>query len=164
MKQTRRRIYRGGYVQFENLTYQGEHLASYAGESVVLRYDPRDVTTVFVYRQEGSNDVFLARAFAQNLEAEEVGLDEVKAISRKVRQEGKTLSNHSILKEIHDRQMFMDQKKSRKQRQKEEQMLAHEPQVSVTITTEKEEVLESQPLRERAKVVGYEQLLNDYGW
>jgi putative transposase len=164
MKQTRRRIYRGGYVQFENLTYQGEHLSGYAGESIVLRYDPRDITTVFVYRQEGSNDIFLARAFAQNLEAEEIGLDEVKAISQKVRKEGKNLSNHSILEEIHDRQVFMDQKKTRKQRQKEEQILTHEPQVSVTITTEKEEVLESQPLRERAKIVDYEQLLNEYGW
>jgi putative transposase len=52
MKQTRRSIQRGGYLQFENLMYRGEYLAGYAGENVVLRYDPRDITTVLVYRQE----------------------------------------------------------------------------------------------------------------
>lgn len=48
MKQTRRSIYRGGYLQFENLTYRGEYMAGYAGESVVLRYDPKDITTVLL--------------------------------------------------------------------------------------------------------------------
>nr|WP_236117346.1 Mu transposase C-terminal domain-containing protein [Hassalia byssoidea] len=45
MKQTRRQIQRGGYLQFENLMYRSELLARYAGESVVLRYDP---TTYFL--------------------------------------------------------------------------------------------------------------------
>jgi putative transposase len=38
MKQARRMIQRGGHLQFENVVYQGEKLAAYAGESVVLRY------------------------------------------------------------------------------------------------------------------------------
>ncbi|MCL1471207.1 Mu transposase C-terminal domain-containing protein [Argonema antarcticum] len=33
MKQSRRTIQRGGYLQFENLMYRGEYLAGYAGES-----------------------------------------------------------------------------------------------------------------------------------
>ncbi len=56
MKQTRRSIYRGGCVQFENLTYQSDELAPFAGETVVLRYDPRDITTVLVYRRETVNN------------------------------------------------------------------------------------------------------------
>lgn len=48
MRRDRRRVYRSGYLQFANLTYQGEHLAAYAGEMVTLRYDPRDITTVYV--------------------------------------------------------------------------------------------------------------------
>ncbi|MFO5492561.1 MAG: Mu transposase C-terminal domain-containing protein, partial [Cuspidothrix sp.] len=68
MKQTRRSIYRGGYLQFENLTYRGENLAGYAGESVVLRFDPKDITTILVYRQTGFQEEFLARAYAQDLE------------------------------------------------------------------------------------------------
>ncbi len=42
MKKTHRSIYKGGYVSFENITYRGEYLAAYAGESVILRFDPRD--------------------------------------------------------------------------------------------------------------------------
>jgi putative transposase len=37
MRRDRRTVYRSGYLQFANLTYQGEHLAAYAGESVILR-------------------------------------------------------------------------------------------------------------------------------
>ena len=77
MKQTRRTIYRNGYLQFENLTYQGENLAGYAGESVVLRYDPRDITTVLVYQQKGGKEEFLARAFAQDLETEQLSLVQI---------------------------------------------------------------------------------------
>ena len=39
MKQARRRIQRGGYLQFENLMYRGEYLAGYARETVIIRYE-----------------------------------------------------------------------------------------------------------------------------
>jgi putative transposase len=103
MKQSRRRIQRGGYLQFENLIYRGECLARYAGESVVLRYDPRDITTILVDRKEGSKEVFLARAYAQDLQTEQLSLDEAKASRRKVREAGKAVSNRSILAEVRDR-------------------------------------------------------------
>ncbi|MGA7954553.1 MAG: Mu transposase C-terminal domain-containing protein, partial [Gloeobacterales cyanobacterium] len=47
MRRDRRTVYRSGYLQFANLTYQGEHLAAYAGESVIIRYNPRDITTIY---------------------------------------------------------------------------------------------------------------------
>jgi putative transposase len=50
MKQTRRSIYRGGYLQFENLTYRGENLAGYAGESVVLRLIASLVSILIMYQ------------------------------------------------------------------------------------------------------------------
>ncbi|MEI3649028.1 Mu transposase C-terminal domain-containing protein [Anabaena sp. AL09] len=50
MKQTRRSIYRGGYLQFENLTYRGENLAGYAGESVVLRLIASLVSILMMYQ------------------------------------------------------------------------------------------------------------------
>jgi hypothetical protein len=34
--------------------YRGELLAGYAGEIVVLRCDPRDITTILVYHREGA--------------------------------------------------------------------------------------------------------------
>ena len=50
MCQNRRRVYRGGYIRFAGLVYRGELLAGYAGESVVLRYNPRDITILLIYR------------------------------------------------------------------------------------------------------------------
>ncbi|PZO41929.1 MAG: transposase [Pseudanabaena frigida] len=169
MKQTRRTIYKNGYVQFENLMYRGENLAGYAGENVVLRYDPRDMTTVWVYRQEGGVEVFLARAFAQDLETEQVSLDETKAASRQIRKEGKTINNRAISEEVRDRDIFLSQKKNRKQRQKEEQALVREgSQSSLPKPIEEAEGSEEQPkpklIAERPKVLDYDQLQDDYGW
>lgn len=70
MKMTRRTVQRGGHLQFENVMYLGEYLAGYAGEIVSFRYDPRDITTIWVYRQENDREVFLTRAHAQGLETE----------------------------------------------------------------------------------------------
>lgn len=92
MKQTNRSIYRDGYIRFENLMYRGENLAGYAGERVVLRYDPRDITTILVYRWERDREVFLARAYAQDLETEQLSLEEVKASNKKIREKGKRWS------------------------------------------------------------------------
>lgn len=70
LRRDRRTVYRQGYLQFANLTYQGEHLAAYAGETVILRYHPRDITTIWVYHLQGSSEVFLTRAHAQGWESE----------------------------------------------------------------------------------------------
>ncbi|MCP6761973.1 MAG: Mu transposase C-terminal domain-containing protein [Fischerella sp. CENA71] len=67
MRRARRVVYRGGYIQFANLTYQGEHLAGYASEWMVIRYNPRDITTILIYQLQGSLEVFLTRAHAVGL-------------------------------------------------------------------------------------------------
>lgn len=122
MKQTRRTIYRGGYLQFENLTYWSGTLAEHAGENIVLRYDPRDITKVLVYRHETDCEVYLGVAQAQDFEGEVLALDDAKAHSRRIRDDGKAISNDSMLDEMRDREAFIDQKKkSRKDHQKEEQ-------------------------------------------
>ena len=108
-RQHRRRVYQGGYIRFANLLYRGEYLAGYAGEEVILRYDPRDITTVLVYRQQGASDVFLTRAHAQNLETERLSLPEAKAISRRLRQARSEITNQSVLAEIRDRLQFVDE-------------------------------------------------------
>ncbi len=167
MKQTRRTIYRSGYIQFENLTYKGENLAGYAGENVVLRYDPRDITTVLVYRQKGSKEEFLARAFAQDLETEQLSLDEAKASSLKVRKAGKEVSNRSILAEVRDRQTFTTQKKTKKERQKTEQ--AELKQAKQPLPVEVEEEVEtvstsSEQEYQMPEVFDYEQMREDYGF
>ena len=166
MKQTRRTIYRGGYLQFENLTYRGEHLAGYAGESVVMRYDPRDITTILVYRCEGGKEVFLARAYAQYLETEQLALDEAKASSRKIREALKTVSNRSILAEVQERETFLTQKKTKKERQKEEQAEVRKVKPQLPVEPEEIEVAsirnETEP--EMPEVFDYDQMRADYGW
>ncbi len=166
MKQSRRSIQRGGYLQFENVMYRGEYLAGYAGESVVVRYDPKDITRLLVYRNEGSKEVFLARAYAQDLEAEELSLDEAKASTRKVREAGKAVSNRSILAEVRDRETFLTQKKTKKERQKAEQGEIRKAKQPVSMEPEPEEVVsnnsEAEP--EMPEVLDYEQMREDYGW
>jgi putative transposase len=122
MKQTRRTIYRGGYLQFGNLTYQSDALAEHAGDDITLRYDPRNIAQVLVYRHEPDREVYLGIAQAQDFEGETISLDDAKAHSRKIRQEGKAVSNDSLLDELRDREAFIEKKqKTRKERQKEEQ-------------------------------------------
>jgi len=166
MKQTNRSIYREGYIRFENLMYQGEHLAGYAGEQVVLRYDPRDITSVLVYQQQKEKEVFLARAYATGLETEQVSLEEVKASNKKIREKGKTISNHSILSEVRERDIFVSKKKTKKERQKEEQKQLHSvvPQ-SNPVEVEPELEIEDTPApRRKPRVLNYDQLQEDYGW
>ncbi|HEY9664249.1 MAG TPA: Mu transposase C-terminal domain-containing protein [Allocoleopsis sp.] len=103
MRRDRRTVYRNGYMQFANLTYQGEHLAAYAGESVVMRYNPRDITTVFIYQQQGGKEVFLTRAHAQGLETECLSYAEAQAIGRHIRASGRAISNKSVLNEVRNR-------------------------------------------------------------
>jgi putative transposase len=165
MKQTNRTIYRDGYIRLENLMYKGEYLAGYAGERIVLRYDPRDITTVLVYRQEAGKEVFLARAFAQDLETETLSVEEIKASNKKVREKGKAISNRSILEEVRERDIFV-KKKTKKDRQKEEHQALHSiNNKTTTLELEEEIEVEVKPKQKnKPKVLDYQQLQDDYGW
>ncbi|MBD2566641.1 Mu transposase C-terminal domain-containing protein [Anabaena lutea] len=169
MKKTRRSIYKGGYLSFENIMYRGDYLAAYAGESVVLRYDPRDITTVWVYRIDKGKEELLSAAHALDWETEQLSLEEAKAASRKVRSVGKTLSNKSILAEIHDRDTFIKQKKkTQKERKKEEQAQVYPVYKPINLSdTELVETPEETPKTQapqsrRPRVFNYEQLRQDY--
>ncbi|WP_072619869.1 Mu transposase C-terminal domain-containing protein [Spirulina major] len=168
MKQTNRSIYREGYIRFENLMYKGEYLAGYVGERVVLRYDPRDITTVLVYRREKSQEVFLARAYAQDLETEQLTLEDAKAINKKIREKGKTISNRSILDEVRDRDLFVSKKKTKKERQKEEQTRLFTPVTTPNSKqeTEEEEIEPVEKIDElpQVEILDYDELNDDYGW
>lgn len=128
MRRDQRKLYRSGYVQFANLTYQGEHLAAYAGESVILRYDPRDITTVLVYQVKGAKEEFLTRAHAQGWETETLSYAEAQAISERKREAGRAISNRSMLEEVRDRETRI--KKLQKQ-QKQSGNLSITPDVAV---------------------------------
>ena len=164
MKKTRRSIYKGGYISFENITYRGDYLAAYAGESVVLRYDPRDITTVWVYRLEKGKEVLLSAAHALDWETEQLSLEEAKAASRRLRSASKKLGNKSILAEVRDRDNFIKQKKkSHKQRKKEEQAQVHPVYETPNIVESVEPTTEvPKEKTRRPRVFDYNQLRKEY--
>jgi putative transposase len=86
IEEVSRKIQRGGYLQFESLRYRGDNLAVYEGENVIIKFDPRNILTLSVYRREGETDVFLARAYAQDWETEKLSLDELKAMKQKIQE------------------------------------------------------------------------------
>ena len=109
MRQDRRRVYQGGYIRFANLLYKGEYLEGYVGAQVVLRYNPQDITSLYIYQSKGERDVFLTRAHAQNLETERLSLSEAKAISRRLRQARQEITNESVLSEVRSRTQFIEE-------------------------------------------------------
>ncbi|MBE9227253.1 Mu transposase C-terminal domain-containing protein [Phormidium sp. LEGE 05292] len=167
MKKTRRTIYKGGYLSFENLMYRGDSLAAYAGESVILRFDPRDITTVWVYLLGTTGkEEFLAAAHAMDLETEQLSFEDNKAASRKLRKAGKEISNKSILAEVRDRDTFIKQKKkSVQERKKTEQAQVHPvyeaPRTVNSELTEPSSEKTPTPSK-KPRVFDYEQLRRDY--
>ncbi|WP_017295239.1 Mu transposase C-terminal domain-containing protein [Geminocystis herdmanii] len=165
MKQSRRRVQKGGHLQFENLIYKGEYLGGYEGETVIIRYDPRDITGILVYRLENNKEVFLTRAYAVDLESESLSLTDAKASAKRVRDAGKNLSNRSVLMEVEERSNFT-QKKTKKQRQKQEQEMVRTFTPSTILKEEKEieeqSTLSSSTKKNKVKVIDYEQLQNDF--
>lgn len=182
MRRARRTVYRSGYIQFANLIYQGEHLAGYAGESVVVRYNPRDITTVLIYQQQGAKDVFLTRAHAQGLETETLSLAEASAISARQRKAGQAVTNQSLLLEVRARDIALDSIQTQKKRQQKRSPIEKTPKAPPTeplsaivpetppssnpIVVESQtpaEIVKTQKPVPKVRVFDYEQLKQEYG-
>jgi putative transposase len=67
-----RRVHRDG-IRFQGLRYLDLTLAAYVGESVTIRYDPRDLAEIRVFYEER----FLCRAVCPELAATTVGLKDL---------------------------------------------------------------------------------------
>ncbi|QUS60550.1 Mu transposase C-terminal domain-containing protein [Synechocystis sp. PCC 7338] len=168
MKQARRQVQRGGYIQFENINYKGENLEGYAGQTVGLRYDPKDITTIWVYRYDKAEgkEVFLTRAHAQGLETEQLTSDDAKASAKRLREKAKTVNNNAILQEVIEREAAT-KKPTRKQLQKQEQAYRElEPlAVQEKATAEEQMVVENMLIdASDVEVWDLEQMQEDYGW
>ena len=163
MRKDRRRVYKGGHIKFANLVYKGEYLAGYAGEQVVLRYNPRDITTILIYRQRGAKDVFLTRAHAQHLQAERLSLAEAQAISRRLREASKKVTNRSVLTEVSARTRFVDDLLLKQATlPPADPPSAESPPSSTEPETDLDEPAVSKPLPD-IQVYDYEQLRQDHG-
>lgn len=71
----KQRCVRRDGIYFHSLRYLDPTLAAYVGESVVVRYDPRDLAEIRVFH----NDRFICRAICQELASQSVGLKEITA-------------------------------------------------------------------------------------
>lgn len=129
-------------------------------------YDPRDITSLLIYRQEGPRDVFLTRARAQNLETERLSLSEAKAISRRLRQASGEVTNQSVLAEMRDRTHFIDNLLEQPLPTPNESP-DPDPLPQVPIKTEEVEDLPDEPVDikplPKIRVYDYEQLRRDHG-
>ena len=120
MKAERRRVGKYGTIQFESLTYRAEHLKGRAGKVVALRYDPDDITTIFVYQiHEDGTEEFLDYAHAQGLEVERLSLRELQAIKKSLRDQGEEINNETIQAML-EREEWTEEtiKRNRQQRRK----------------------------------------------
>lgn len=98
-----RKVHRDG-IYFQNFTYIDTNLAAYVGESVTIRYDPRDLGEIRVFFQGN----FLCKAICPELSNKVVSLKEIiRARQKRKRDLRKTLTEHktlldSILEDIPD--------------------------------------------------------------
>jgi len=67
-----RRVQRDG-IHFAGLRFIDPTLAAYVGDDVMIRYDPRDIAEIRVFR----GDAFLCRAVCQEVAGQTVGVKEV---------------------------------------------------------------------------------------
>jgi len=76
-----RRVQRDG-IRFQGVRYLDPTLAAYIGESVMIRYDPRDMAEIRVFH----NNQFLCRAVSPELAGETLSLrDLIRARNRRRR-------------------------------------------------------------------------------
>src|SRR5258707_7525212 len=69
-----RKIHPDG-IHFESLRYLDPVLASYVGENVIIRYEPRDVAEIRVFYR----DAFLCRAICPELAGQTIGIKDIAA-------------------------------------------------------------------------------------
>lgn len=67
-----RKVHQDG-IYFQSLRYLDPILAAYIGESIVIRYDPRDIAEIRVFYQ----NKFLCRAVCQELAGEVISLKDI---------------------------------------------------------------------------------------
>ena len=81
-----RKVHADG-IRYQGLRYVDTTLAAYVGESVALRYDPRDMAEIRVFHQER----FVCRAICPELAGETVPLKEILRARNRRRRELRTI-------------------------------------------------------------------------
>lgn len=82
-----RKVHSDG-IHFQGLQYMDSNLAAYVGETVIIRYDPRDIAEIRVFYQ----DKYLCTAISSQISGYTIGLKEIVSARNRRRH---TLENHS---------------------------------------------------------------------
>jgi putative transposase len=93
---TPRKVHQDG-IRFQGLRYMDLNLAAFVGESVIIRYDPRDLGEIRVFHQ----GQFLCRAVCAELATTSITLKELQAARNKRRR--------ALRSEIVDRRSVVEQ-------------------------------------------------------
>lgn len=92
---TGRKVQRDG-IRFASTRYVSPVLAAYVGETVTVRYDPRDAAELRVYH----HDQYLCRAIAPELAADTVTLQQL--------QQARTARRRQLKQQLRDRRSLAD--------------------------------------------------------
>ena len=83
-----RKVHQDG-IHFQSLRYLDPILAAYVGESIIIRYDPRDMAEIRVFYK----DKFLCRAICQELAGAVISLKDITQARQKRKKELKEIIN-----------------------------------------------------------------------
>ncbi|PSB64972.1 transposase [filamentous cyanobacterium CCP1] len=124
MKVAHRKVEKYGCIRFEGLVYQGDCLVEYEGDEVSLRYDERNILALLAYErpQRDRPGKFIGEVRARDAKEEQLSLEELRWLKRKLKERGKEVDNNSIWAERLGLYQFIDEKrKSKRQRRKKAQ-------------------------------------------
>ncbi|MGV0111893.1 Mu transposase C-terminal domain-containing protein [Arthrobacter sp. CP30] len=89
--QAPRKVRRDG-IRFQGLRYHSPTLASYVGETITIRYDPRDVSEIRVFHR----DQFVCKAINPEYQHATIGIKEIQAARTARRRQLRTQINERI--------------------------------------------------------------------
>ena len=92
-----RKVHSDG-IHFQGLRYIDTNLAAYVGETVIIRYDPRDIAEIRIFYK----DQYLCTAISPEISDYEVDLKEIVAARNKARKnlENQLHSGNNIAEEL----------------------------------------------------------------
>src|SRR5699024_5840438 len=110
-----RKVHADG-IRFQGLRYMNVNLAAYVGETIIIRYDPRDLAEIRVFYQ----DNFLCTAISPDIANATVSLGDIVSARNKQRRNLKKElpGNHNVLDDISTTKQKEDSTKSPKSKLK----------------------------------------------
>ena len=124
MKVTHRKVEKYGCVRFKGLVYRGDCLVEYEGDEVSLRYDQRNLLALLAYTlpKRDRPGEFIGVVYVRDSLENQVSLEELEWLKRKLRERGQEVDNSSIWAERLGLYEFIDEKrKSKRQRRRDAQ-------------------------------------------